>query len=106
ELLISGYTLTIPQSSPPAGQAQSQQQTQQEGKALPKQAKKSDITKLEKQAQAYGDAWNKKDSQKTSRLVTSNAAVLSPSGETSVGRQEIEKAYSKELENEQLKDAQ
>ncbi|HLT29414.1 MAG TPA: SgcJ/EcaC family oxidoreductase [Myxococcaceae bacterium] len=105
-LLLSGSALAIPQSSPPAGQAQSQQQTQQEGKALPNQAKKSDISKLEKQAQAYGDAWNQKDSQKISRLFTSNAAVLSPSGETAVGRQEIEKAYSKELEKEQLKDAQ
>ena len=103
-LLLSGSALAVPQA--PQSSAPAAQQQQQQAKALPNQAKQKDVSALEKQAKAYGDAWNQKDAKKISQLFTRNAAVLSPSGETGVGRQEIEKAYTQELQKEQLKDAQ
>lgn len=101
-LLLSGSALAVtqaPQSQPTAAQSQSQEQP------VPNEAKQQDISALEKQADAFTEAWNQKDSKTLSSLFSSKAALLVPSGKSAVGRQEIEKAFTEELGQPQLEDA-
>src|SRR5690606_19906559 len=86
-LLLSGSALAVtqaPQPQPAASQSQPQE------KPVPNEAKRQDISALEKQAESFTDAWNQKDAKTLSSLFSSKAALLVPSGASAVGRQEIE----------------
>lgn len=103
-VLLSGSALGLtqsPQASPPPAP-----QSQQQEKPVPNQAPQRDVSELEKQAKSFTDAWNQKDARTLSRLFTSNAALLVPSGASAVGRQEIEQAFTRELQQPQLEGAQ
>jgi len=103
-LLLSGSALAVTQSSQSPQPADAQAQAAET--PVPNQAPQKDISALEKQATAFTEAWNQKDARAVSRLFTSNAALLVPSGATAVGRQQIEQAFTEELKQSQLEGAQ
>jgi uncharacterized protein (TIGR02246 family) len=105
-LLLSGSAFATSQAPEATTPPPSSGQMQHQGEPVPNQAKDKDIADLKKQATAFTEAWNAKDSKTLSNLFTQDAALLIPSGESAVGRQEIEQTFTKELQAEENKDAQ